>query len=257
MFLRRLVNRKRLLRLVIFALSALVLLVCTSLWQKDADLIQVERVRKAIAAQPTPCPPLVIDIQSTESVARIQAAKKDFQLTYDVPEAFQDVFFYTLSYFPELQTSRLYFVFEALSTTLQVRPTVSSLLNNRKQRSYNIFVNSNRAFDGVFFADIPVSGQIGMLAHEFVHILDYQHKSFFQLLGTGLCFASTEARSSYEKSIDLLTIYKGFGQHIQNWTYYLENNSTASDRYKTFKRSIYFGNKDIGELRKTIRPLCE
>lgn len=254
MFLHRLVNRGTLFRFVAFFLLSIVLLVVVALWQTEDDYHQLEMIKASIEEMSTDCPDIDADLQ--DMTDRIERAREDFPLVENVPDEINDVFYYTLSFFPELKTTPIEFYFQAVGTTVQVRPAVWSLLHPRDRRTYQVFINSARNFDGVFFNDVPPKGQIGILAHELAHILDYRNKNFFQIIGTGLRFASNKARASYEQSVDLLTIHKGFGEHIYRWTYYLENKSMASDSYKAFKDLIYFSNAKINVLISELEPAC-
>lgn len=73
----------------------------------------------------------------------------------------------------------------------------------------------------------------------------------------GLWFVSNKVCVSYEQSVDLLMIYKGFGEYIYCWIYYLENKFMVSDSYKVFKDFIYFSNVKINVLILELELVCK
>lgn len=226
-----------------------------AIWQTMDDLAQVETIRREWLANRSECPP--DSVGREEVTARVSWAKRKFLSINNLPDQFSDAFYYALSYYPELEKTAIEFVHESIGTTLQVQPTPSTVFARAGQRTYRISINNDPDFDGVLFADVPLNAQIGVFAHELAHIVDYQHKNFLQMVGTALKFTNNMARSSYEQSIDMLTIYRGFGQHIWDWTYYLEEESVASASYKAFKKRIYYSNAQLAVLVTTHRTVCD
>jgi len=55
-------------------------------------------------------------------------------------------------------------------------------------------------------------------------------------------------QKNYEKSIDYLTIKKGFGWQLWQWSDYALNHSNATESYKDFKRKNYLNPDEIIEV---------
>ena len=81
--------------------------------------------------------------------------------------------------------------------TMQARPDIWHLLIGR--RRYLILINDRPTNNGITLADIPFNGQLGIIAHEMCHILDYQHKSLWGIIKTGLMYLSDRHTETYEK----------------------------------------------------------
>ncbi len=157
-----------------------------------------------------------------------------------VPSTYEELFDSVCVGFPELINEDIVLVMKKIKTTMQARP-----YNVFGKIKYKIYLNSDKNFKGIHFQDIPQKAKIGIIAHEMCHILDYKHKSKIELLKTGIRFLSKEGRAKYEKSIDILTIKKGFGSHLKAWAHFAMYDSNASDKYKAFKKYYYLKPKEI------------
>ena len=155
----------------------------------------------------------------------------------------------TLTYFPELDSVQIKFKSARIKTTLNCRPTVlSALFCSSKNRKYIVRVNSKIADSVINFQNIPFNAQIGLIGHEFCHILDYQSKSRWNLLKTMFYYFHITYKSTYEKSVDLMTIQKGLGWQLYDWMYFVENGSHVFSNYLNYKRKVYLNSQVIKEL---------
>jgi len=169
-------------------------------------------------------------------------AKKEIRLTsieYKSPELLIDDI---LEFFPEISPDTIELRFTSIQTSMACKPVLMKLLN--KKRKYEIIINNDSDGVEIPFDEIPFQAKIGIIAHELGHILDYQNKSFFQLIQTGLLYIFRN-QERYEKSIDYLTIKKGFGWQVLAWSDYAFNHSNASASYLKFKDKYYFNPVEI------------
>lgn len=179
---------------------------------------------------------------------RFNKAKKNFDNISGISLNHEEAFYLALYYYPELKNTKIIIEEKSIGTTLQTQPMFGSIFKNSAKRSYKISLNNNKDFEGVFFDDIPFNAQIGLVAHELAHILDYKHKSTFELIGTGMKFLSKKGRAKYERSIDRLTVFKGFGWQLRDWADYSFNNSISDEAYKNFKKETYLSVQKIDSL---------
>jgi len=151
-----------------------------------------------------------------------------------------------LSFFNELDSTRIEFRKKSIKTTLNVRPTVSSLFFRKKaKRKYIIRINDNVNTPDITVDEVPFNAQIGLLGHEFCHIVDYQSRNFFQVIGRLFSYTSKKSKERFEKEIDQLTISKGLGWQLYDWSYYVLHTSDATNEYKNFKKQIYLEPDEI------------
>ena len=133
-----------------------------------------------------------------------------------------------------------------ISTTLNTRPTVGSLLFRKKtNRHYIIRINTKNLDSLVLFNSVPFNAKIGLIGHELSHIVDYSNKGLRKVIGRLTDYGSKKNKELFEKEIDLMTIKKGLGWQLYDWSFYVLNHSIATKDYKDFKEQIYLEPKEI------------
>ncbi len=156
--------------------------------------------------------------------------------------------FTAISFFEELTSTKIKLKRANINTSLNCRPTLFSLLfRKQNNRKYIVRVarkpkNGSITIDGANF-----NAKVGVLAHEFSHIIDYSNRDFWGILKRLLDYRSSKTIELYEKEIDKLTISKGLGFQLLEWSKYVLQNPNASEEYKKFKKEIYLEPNEIKE----------
>ena len=172
----------------------------------------------------------------------------DISNVKNIPTKFEDVIITAFYFFPELENVRIEFFEEKISTTMNCRPNPWKLLKGK--RHYEIRINNADSFEGPLLKDTPFNAQIGVIAHEFAHILDYEAGSIFRVIKRGLDYLNNHSKRNFEHEIDFLTIQKGFGHQLLDWLDFLmdENNPNITEAYRSFKREIYLDSETLSSL---------
>ena len=55
-------------------------------------------------------------------------------------------------------------------------------------------------------------------------------------------------RAQFERANDLVTINRGFGWQVYHFADYILNETDVSDKYKAYKRKIYYSPDEIEEI---------
>lgn len=150
-----------------------------------------------------------------------------------------------LQFFPEISIDNIEIIHKSIQTSMACQPKIIHLLN--KKRTYQIVINNDLEKSEIPFSDIPFQAKVGIIAHELSHVLDYQSKTVWQLIKTGILYIFSR-QEKYEKFIDYLTIKKGFGWQVLAWSDYAFNHSNASDSYLAFKDKYYFNPNEIESI---------
>ena len=151
--------------------------------------------------------------------------------------------------YPELQNNRVIFKSANISSSLNARPTILSLLfRRRSKRTYVIRINASKKDSIVTLDEVPQQAVVGVIGHEFCHVLDYHTKSFWGVLGRGFAYMTRKVKGNFEKEIDSIAISRGFGEGLYLWSDHVLNHSDASARYKEYKRAVYYRPEEIREL---------
>lgn len=105
-------------------------------------------------------------------------------------------------------------------TPLSTIPTLRSIFQTRLKRSYKVTISnkSNDFFNPVIFQNLSDSAKIGVLSHEFAHMLQFQEYSAWQLVTHPFRFLSPTQVNAFERSTDMLAISIGFGGYLYAWS---------------------------------------
>ncbi len=152
-----------------------------------------------------------------------------------------------LSFFPELKNTHITFEYRKIKTTMSTRPHLGQFLMSN--RSYVIYINSHaKDIGGVSFDELGLQEQIGIIAHELSHIVDYQKRKTFSMMKCGLYYSIFKHyHRTLERNTDMLVIQKGLAHQLYAFSNYVLNKSSASPEYKEFKRKNYLSPEEISD----------
>jgi hypothetical protein len=167
-----------------------------------------------------------------------------FPFVTNIPADIQTAVYAALSHYPELQQTRITFIQKTIKTTMATRPAFT-LFKNRTKREYRVYINTRENFSGVYLSQLNFDQQVGIIGHEFAHIVDYSRKSAFRLIGNGIGYLFASYRKKYEASTDIRTIKHGLGWQLYDYVDFLLNHSHASEAYLKMKRRIYMNEEQI------------
>lgn len=150
-----------------------------------------------------------------------------------------------LSFFPELKHTKITFEYKSIKTTMATRPHIGKFL--MRDRSYIIYINTEAKQKGaVSFDELGLHEQIGIIAHELSHIVDYENRRTLSLIQCGIFYSMFKHyHRKLERETDLLVVKKGLAKQLYSFSNYVLNHSAASDKYKEFKRKNYLLPEEI------------
>jgi hypothetical protein len=150
-----------------------------------------------------------------------------------------------LSFFPELKNTYISFEYKKIKTTMSTRPHIGQFL--LRNRTYVIYINSHaKEIGGVSFEELGLQEQIGIIAHELSHIVDYQSRKSLSMLKCGVYYSFFDHyHRDLERNTDMLVIKKGLAHQLYAFSNYVLNKSSASVQYKEFKRKNYLLPEEI------------
>lgn len=165
-----------------------------------------------------------------------------------VPKEFEDAIITAYFFFPELKNVPIQFIEEKISTTMNCRPNPWRLLI--WQRHYEIRINNYSEFEGPLLKDTPYNAQVGVIAHELAHILDYEAGGTLRIIKRALDYLRATTKRDFEHEIDAITIQKGFGKQLLDWLDFLmdEDNPSITEAYRNFKQDIYLDKENLSKL---------
>jgi hypothetical protein len=188
-------------------------------------------------------------LDSTSVLLIADSLRLNYSLNKTIPSTNELAILQTLAYFPELVNTKIVFKEARIKTTLNARPTVFSLLfRSKRNRKYVVRINSKNTDEIVKLGEVPFNAQIGLFGHEFNHFVDYSKRSIFGVIGRMFDYTSKKKKELFEKEIDSLTINRGLGWQLYDWSYFVIHTSNASSTYKEFKKNIYLEPEEIRQM---------
>jgi hypothetical protein len=163
---------------------------------------------------------------------------------------------YALSYFDELKHTKIIFSKKKIKTTMVCRPRWDFIFRKKENWVYKIIFNSDSLNSAkVTFDKLSFNSQIGVLGHEYSHILDYMQMSKFEVLLCGvLYFTKKSYKEKLEKRVDKIAINKGLGWQIYEFSKYVLNESSADKEYKEYKARFYYTPLEINNILNISYP---
>jgi hypothetical protein len=173
------------------------------------------------------------------------AHNKKFQKEFELPCLI------ALSQYPELQEVRIEFVYDKIRTTMAARPLASALFFKKKNRIYRIYINTDSSrVKGVLLHQLPFDAQVGIIAHELAHIFDYENKSIWSIIKTGVGYLFDGYRVRLEHQTDMTVIKRGLGWQLYTFTDFLFNCKDVPVAHLKYKAKFYYSPADFLNLLK-------
>lgn len=167
-----------------------------------------------------------------------------------IPDSIRDEAIEALKHFPELYQTEIIFKFKnnIKKSTMQAQPTWKSFFRPRKKRSYIILISRKIKIDSQEFTihDIPSDVLIGWLGHELGHVMDYRHRSGFDMLIFGFKYLFSKAHiKEVERAADNFAIAHGMGHYIMETKNFILNHAHISESYKLRISSLYMSPEEV------------
>ncbi len=152
------------------------------------------------------------------------ALSQHFAVHKKIPLAYEKQIIYALSYFPELAGTKIDFrIKKSKGGIISTHPTMGAIFRRSSRRRYVVTINdstSNRTLP--VFGNGPVNGQVGILGHEFCHLLYFNNRSGAGLLALGIAHVSKDYIDRFENKTDSVDIERGLGYQLIDWKTYLD-----------------------------------
>lgn len=157
-----------------------------------------------------------------------------------------------LSYYPSLKKTKIQFlVMKWKWFHSSALPNPLTIFLPKKWRSYIIIISdeTKKELEHWLLKNLPEKLQIWILWHELAHIVDYENKSFFQVIQILWRYLIPSKRKKFENSIDILAIKHGIGYYLHGfYTYLIKKNPHHT---KNFMEN-YLSDEDIKKLTKEL-----
>lgn len=154
--------------------------------------------------------------------------------------------------FPKLKDVKIKFVFkklQAISATMMAQPKFSTTFFNPENKEYIIYINNNEGRSkGLNYSEMSFDIQVGWIAHELGHILDYKNRNALSMIGFGVNYVVLpKFKEKVEHTADILAINRGLGKELLTGVEFLLSHPNISERYKNKIKKFYLSVDKIKE----------
>jgi len=142
----------------------------------------------------------------------------------------------TLSYYPELQGTKIKVYHSTIKQTMNSRPCFRNLFLKKKNRTYRIIINNNTGKEkGLPISYLSEDVRIGFLAHEVAHMLTYEHMNNLQTLKFAFRYVfSKKFVYNVERYTDNVAIDHHLARQLYAGTAYCRNCTDLTPEYRIY-----------------------
>lgn len=164
---------------------------------------------------------------------------------WEFPERYDSLVIFLADDFEDLHDVKIKVKEKSIGTTMAMRPAFFSFFKKPENRTYVLYINNDEDFSGILIKDVPKEARAGIMAHELMHVRDYERRNVFGLAERGWQYLSNRGKKRFEYEIDNMVIDAGFGFFLYAWSSYVMDESNIDDRYRAFKNKVYMGPEQI------------
>ncbi len=160
-----------------------------------------------------------------------------------------------MTHYEELCGKKIRLQYGSIKTSMAARPYFWSVFRQRDKRKYKVIVNNKHqsAQSRLIYA-APFDARIGVMGHELAHILDYTHKSGWQVAWTGIRYLSKKYRRTMEHQTDSVAIIRGFGWQLYRYAYFVIYEAAIDESYRNYKLDMYMKPEEIYDMIQRMEP---
>lgn len=166
-----------------------------------------------------------------------------------IPKVIEEEAKIAIDHFSDLHDVPIEIRFKGLKKSfMNAQPRVADFLKSKKKRSYIISISSKFIIENEKFSidEIPSEVMIGWIGHELGHIMDYQHRSAFNLIGFGIGYwTSKNYIRKAERRADTYAVKNGMGEYIIATKNFILNHTELPEDYKENIKQLYLSPDEI------------
>lgn len=189
----------------------------------------------------------------TDKETNINERLAAFSINKEIPKVIERLALRALSHYPELEHTYIRFIFsrKLKKSVMAARPVISTLLQSRDNRVYDILINPvfklTQSIEPIHH--LPEEVLIGWLGHELGHIMDYEQRTVWGVAKFGLMYwLSKRYIRKAERVADTFAVNRGMAPYILSTKEFILGHSKLSTRYKEKIARLYLSPDDIVEL---------
>lgn len=141
-----------------------------------------------------------------------------------IPAPYRDVILQALLFYPELENEHIEFrPVKFHVVPYATAPAATSIFRRAQQRKYVVFLKEESRGPEVqaLFRNLPPGAQVGIIAHELGHVVQYRSLSAPRLALMLLLYGLPPLQKRIESGADKQAIAHGAGEHLLEWATFI------------------------------------
>lgn len=159
-----------------------------------------------------------------ETTDQLELLRKEFGRGKEIPQKYEKVILTALSHFPELKDTRIRFSPEQKHPVpYGTRPSLKSIFAEPAEREYiiSLLEHADPPAFYVLFKNLTEEAQLGVLAHELSHVVQYNSLTKTELMKFTVCYLLPDFQQKIEQAADMGAIIHGFGKELLEHAIYI------------------------------------
>ena len=143
-----------------------------------------------------------------------------------VPSQYREIFMSVIQHYPELENTHIHVVLKKKHPVpYGTTPAFRSLFLPSGKRVYRIAIleEAKPPLEQVLFKNLTETARKGVVAHEFVHIIQFQKCSAFRLIGYMFSYPFPAFERRLEKNADRGAVDHGYGNELYEHAVYIRS----------------------------------
>ena len=155
-------------------------------------------------------------------------------------------YYVALTHYPELKEAHVKLKMKPISSTMQAQPKWDFLFRTKKNRNYQIFVNTSESYTGITYKDLSFNSLVGWIGHEMAHLTEYSEKDNGELVGfiASYVLDNNELKRT-ERKADKLTIQHGLGTQLLEGVNFFHRDRKVKNAYREKNKKYYLSPEEI------------
>jgi len=152
--------------------------------------------------------------------------KREWAINKVIPAIYEEQILTALSYYPELRLVQIHFkLTDKHPVPYGTTPTFASIFKPAARRIYYVTLLevAKEPERSALFKNLPYDAQVAVIAHELVHVIQYQSQTVLSLIKFMIMYTIPAFKKIIERAADKGAIEHGLGQGLYKHAVHLRN----------------------------------
>lgn len=156
----------------------------------------------------------------------LEQLEREYGQNKKIPKAYKKPILIALAHYPALKHTYIHFeTCQKQNVAYRTLPSAFDMLREPEKRVYRILITEEARppMQQALLKNCPPAAQIGVMAHELAHVLQFSRQDKLGLTGFLMSYLFKYSRKKIERGADKLTILHGLGKELYTHALYIRS----------------------------------